>query len=143
VRRCRGYRLDVISLGLARRLRDSGLRWDPALGDRFVVADREMDDEIFTLSDMTVELHDLASGPLIRFNGTVEWALDSVEPANAVWLPSETQLRERLGTAFRLLARDSGGWRIEVQAGERRTQIQHADAEEAYGLALLHLITGE
>ena len=47
----------MISVGLARRLRDGGLRWDPAPGDRFIVADRDMDDEVFTLAEMTVELH--------------------------------------------------------------------------------------
>jgi hypothetical protein len=133
----------VISAGLARRLRDSGLRWDPAPGDRFIVADRDMDDEVFTLSDMTVEVHDLPSGPLIRFNGTVEWALDSIEPRNAVWLPRETQLRDRVGGAFHRLTRVGGGWRVELQIGDRRTQVEHANAEEAYGLALLHLMTGE
>jgi hypothetical protein len=133
----------MISTGLARRLRDSGLRWDPTPGDRFIVADRDMDDEVFTLSDMTVEVHDVPAGPLIRFNGTVEWALDSIESRNAVWLPSETQLRDRVGGAFQRLTRVGGGWRVELQIGERRTQVEHADAEEAYGMALLHLMTGE
>ena len=46
----------MISVDLARSLRDAGLRWSPAAGDRFVVADRNMDDEVFVLSDMTVEV---------------------------------------------------------------------------------------
>lgn len=131
----------MISLDLARRLRDLGLRWDPAPGDRFVVADRAMDDEVFTLSEMTVEVHDLPSGPVIGFNGTVEWALDSVEAQNSVWLPSEAQLRERLGTTFRRLTRVGDSWRVELQIAGRSVQVEHADAAEAYGLALLHLIT--
>ncbi len=94
----------MISLALARTLRDAGLRWDPAPGDRFVIADRDMDGEVFTLSEMTVELHEFPSGKVIGFNGTVEWALDSVEAHNSVWLPSEAQLRERLGGAFRRLS---------------------------------------
>lgn len=131
----------MISLDLARRLRDHGLRWDPAPGDRFVVADRAMDDEVFTLSEMTVEVHDLPSGPVIGFNGTVEWALDSVEAQNSVWLPSEAQLRERLGTTFRRLTRVGDSWRVELQIAGRSAQVEHADPTEAYGLALLHLIT--
>ena len=31
--------------------------------------------------------------PLLRFNGTVEWALDSIQQDEVVWLPSEEQLR--------------------------------------------------
>src|SRR5438445_11668739 len=95
----------MISVGLARRLRDAGLRWDPAPGDGFVVADRDMDDEVFTLSDMTVDVHRHATGTVIGFNGTVEWALDSVEAQDTVWLPSETQLREKLGGTVRGLTR--------------------------------------
>src|SRR4051794_20622533 len=105
----------MISVGLARRLRDGGLRWDPGPGDRFVVADRDMDDEIFTLSEMTVDVHHHASGAVLGFNGTVEWALDSVEAGAAIWLPSETQLRELLAGTFRRLARTSTGWRVELE----------------------------
>jgi hypothetical protein len=133
----------VISVALARRLRDGGLRWDPAPGDRFVVVDRDMDDDVFTLSEMTVEVHDMPSGRLIGFNGTVEWALDSVEARESVWLPSEAQLRERLAGTFRRLERDDGGWRVVLEIAGREVVMRDPDATEAYGLALLHLITGE
>jgi hypothetical protein len=133
----------MISVGLARRLRDAGLRWDPVPGDRFVVADRDMDDEVFTLSDMTVDVHKQATGSVIGFNGTVEWALDSVEAQDTVWLPSETQLRERLGATFRRLSPAPAGWRVDLEVIGRATHTEHADAAEAYGLALLRLITGE
>ena len=48
---------------------------------------------------------------MIGFNGTTEWALDSVELQHSVWLPSETQLRELLAGTFRALepARPAGG----------------------------------
>jgi hypothetical protein len=133
----------MISVGLARRLRDAGLRWDPAPGDRFVVADRDMDDEVFTLSDMTVDVHKHATGAIIGFNGTVEWALDSVEAQDTIWLPSETQLRERLGATFRRLSREPAGWRVDLEVAGRAAQAVHSDPAEAYGLALLHLITGD
>jgi hypothetical protein len=132
----------VISTGLARRLRDGGLRWDPAPGDRFVVADRDMDDEVFTISDMTVEVHDFPSGRVIGFNGTVEWALDSVEAGNSVWLPSEAQLRERLGGAFCSLVRSDECWQVELEVAEQRRRFVDPDPAEAYGLALLHLVAG-
>ena len=133
----------MISLALARKLRDGGLRWDPAPGDRFVVADRDMDDEVFTLSDMTVETHDFPTGRVIGYNGTVEWALDSVEARDSVWLPSEGQLRERLGGTFRSLERDGDGWRVVLDVAGREVVTRDADACDAYGLALLHLVTGD
>ncbi|HEY8302663.1 MAG TPA: hypothetical protein VIG48_12250 [Jatrophihabitans sp.] len=132
----------MISLDLARKLRDAGLRWDPAPGDRFVVADRGMDEEIFTLSDMTVEMHEFPDGQVIGFNGTVEWALDSVEARNSVWLPSEAQLRERLGGAFRRLCRTDGGFLVEIEVAGRSSVFESGDVAEAYGLALLYLAAG-
>jgi hypothetical protein len=130
----------VISLALARRLQAAGLRWDPAPGDRFVVADRNMDDDVFTLSDMTIEVHEFSTGRVIGFNGTTEWALDSIEAEGAVWLPSEEQLRERLGTTFRRLDRDGTDWRVTIEVTGREVVTEDRAAAEAYGLALLALI---
>jgi hypothetical protein len=133
----------VISVDLARRLRDGGLKWTPAPGDRFVVADRNMDDDVFTLSEMTVEVHQFPSGPVIGFNGTTEWALDSIDERQSVWLPSESQLRERLAGTFRRLELVAGRWHVTIEVGGRTVSVGHDDAAEAYGLALLHLVTGE
>ena len=134
----------MISLGLARRLRDGGLRWKPASGDRFFVADRGMDDDIFVLSDMTVEVHQFPGGEeVIGFNGTTEWALDSVEHDNAVWLPGEAQLRELLAGTFRRLERVGSDWLVTFAVNGDERVARDADPAEAYGLALLHLITGE
>ena len=87
-----------LELGLA--LRAAGLRWDPAPGDHFVVPDRDLDDTVFVLSHMVVEVIDTPVGPMLAFNGTTEWALDSIEVTEAVWLPLEHQLRTLLGEAF-------------------------------------------
>jgi hypothetical protein len=133
----------MISLALARRLRDSGVRWDPAPGDRFVIADRDMDDDVFTLSDMTIEVHEFPGERIIGFNGTTEWALDSVEMAHSVWLPSETQLRELLAGTFRSLEASDGGWRVTIEVNASPYAVEHPQAPEAYGLALLHLVTGD
>ena len=133
----------MISVALARKLRDAGLRWDPAPGDRFVVADRDMDDEVFTLADVLAEVHEFPSGRVIGFNGTVEWALDSVEARNSVWLPSEAQLRECLAGTFRRLTRTDGDWLVEIALPHGFVEFHADDPAEAYGHALLHLITGE
>jgi hypothetical protein len=91
----------VITRDLASQLRDAGLVWTPRKGDRFAVPDRDLDDEVFVISDMVIENLRLPQGQqLLAFNGTTEWALDSLEAADAVWLPREDQLRELLGEAF-------------------------------------------
>jgi hypothetical protein len=131
----------VISIETARLLQDAGLRWTPASGDRFVVVDRGMDDEVFVLSDMTVEVHQLEHGQVIGFNGTTEWALDSVEDRDAVWLPRENQLRELLAGTFRSLDRVNGAWRVRLEINSVPVQVQHPDPEQAYALALLQLIS--
>jgi hypothetical protein len=132
----------VISLSLARRLRDAGLRWSPVSGDRFVVADRDMDSEVFVVSEMTIEVHDLPHGTVIGFNGTTEWALDSVENDHAIWLPRESQLRELLAGTFRGLDRTEDGWRVRTELNGAGHSSEDPDAEQAYGLALLHLLEG-
>jgi hypothetical protein len=133
----------MLSVLTARHLRDAGLRWSPGSGDRFVVIDRGMDDEVFVLSEMTVEVQRLGDSRVIGFNGTTEWALDSVEDQDALWLPRESQLRELLGGTFQSLSRNAdGGWRVALAVNGQPVTIQHPDAEEAYGQALLRLITG-
>ena len=133
----------MISVELARKLRDGGLRWTPASGDRFVLADRNMDDEVFTLSEMTVEVHQFTSGAVIGFNGTTEWALDSIEADKSVWLPSEAQLREGLGGTFRSLTPGDTAWTVTIEVAGSAHEFTDADAAEAYRLALLFLVAGE
>jgi hypothetical protein len=124
----------VISVDLAEQLALAGLRWAPASGDMFVLPHRDMDEQVFVLSDMTVEVHQFPSGEVIGFNGTVEWALDSVERHEALWLPREDQLRDLLGEQFRALRREPDGYRCEVRGGE---DGRGASAAEAYARALL------
>jgi hypothetical protein len=124
----------MVTVELARRLRDAGLRWQPQRGDAFVIPDRGMDDDVFVLSDMTIDVHELPQGVVLGFNGTVEWALDSVEQRQALWLPSETQLRTELGDQLVALLREADGWRVGLADG---ATFDGPTAEEAYGLAVL------
>ena len=48
----------MISSELARRLHDAGVAWSPRNGDQFWVPDRDLDDRVFTVSDMVVEVRD-------------------------------------------------------------------------------------
>ena len=84
----------MTDIELARSLRRAGVHWSPVKGDRFMVPDRDLDDEVFVVSDMVVEAVDMPdAGRILAFNGTTEWALDSLEAAEAIWLPREDQLR--------------------------------------------------
>ncbi|WP_433165469.1 pilus assembly protein CpaE [Kribbella sp. CA-247076] len=126
----------MITIEQAGRLRKAGVLWAPAAGDRFVVPDRDMDDDVFVVSDMTVEVHDYQGSKVIGFNGTTEWALDSIEQREVVWLPREEQLRALLGEHFRTLEAVPGGYRVEL------TDSRHTapDAEQAYAEAVIHLL---
>ena len=128
----------MITVEQARRLRKAGALWVPGAGDRFVVPDREMDDDVFVVSDMTVEVHDYPGGKVIGFNGTTEWALDSIEQREVIWLPREEQLRALLGTRFRKMEAVPEGFAVETADG---TYVS-ADAEQAYAEALLELLGG-
>jgi len=95
----------MISPDLARALRTAGLRWTPEPGDRFTIDGGELAGDVFTVSEMTVEVHEHPGGRSFGFNGTTEWALDSVDQEETLWLPSEHQLRALLRGSFRSLER--------------------------------------
>lgn len=127
----------MLSLELAIRLRRAGLSWEPASGDRFVIPNREMDDQVFVISEMTIDVHDLPGGRVIGFNGTVEWALDSIEQRSVIWLPREEQLRSLLGERFVRLEHVSDGYVAVVEHAGREERHVDIDAERAYARALL------
>lgn len=136
----------MVSIALALALQQAGLRWDPAPGDRFVLPNRQMDGDVFVLSDMTVEVHEFPAGPVIGFNGTTEWALDSVAKGDALWLPAEDQLRGRLGGLFvRLEARrDDLGvltFAVTIRTGDGEHTFTDAKPAQAYGQALLSVLS--
>src|SRR3954471_11183684 len=130
----------VLSIELARALRDSGLQWTPARGDSFVIVDKGMDSDIFVLSDITIEVHRYPGGPVLGFNGTTEWALDSVEQSETLWVPAEHQLRELLGDAFAGLAPTGEGYRVTLRVDGATSGYQGVDPAEAYARALLSLL---
>ena len=117
------------------------MRWEPRSGDSFVVPDRDLDEQVFVLSDMVVQtVHPPDGPPVLAFNGTTEWALDSLEAHEAVWLPREDQLRTLLGGGFVSLERVPGppeGYAVTTAAG------RHVDVtpEAAYARALLETLS--
>jgi hypothetical protein len=134
----------MISVELATALKQAGLVWHPASGDRFTLITGAFDDEVFTLSDMVVEAQQSRTGTVLGFNGTTEWALDSTEITDALWLPREDQLRGLLGLSFRSLERIEQGYRVisglPGDPADATSGYWGSEPAEAYGRALLALI---
>ena len=130
----------MISTDLALSLRDAGLVWHPASGDRFQLDEPEFEADVYTVSEMTIEPRSYPTGVILAFNGTTEWALDSVDLDQALWLPREDQLRELLGDRLASVHRTDSGWEVTYAAGDgTRHTVTEADLECAYALALLTL----
>jgi hypothetical protein len=132
----------VISLTAARELSLAGVLWRPGAGDRFTVRTEEVAGEVFTVADMVVEAREYPTGTLLAFNGTTEWALDSVQLEQALWLPREDQLRDLLGPAFRSLARSlTGSYQVLAEIpGQPERVFGAEDAADAYAQAVLALV---
>jgi hypothetical protein len=135
----------VISTALATDLREAGLIWTPASGDAFQLAGPDFEGDVFTVSDMTIEAHHYPTGTILGFNGTTEWALDSVALDDAVWLPREDQLRDALAGTFIGLDRDLGddgraSYTVTAMVDGEEARVVSDDAAQAYGLALLALL---
>ncbi|GAT72391.1 pilus assembly protein CpaE [Microbacterium hydrocarbonoxydans] len=135
----------MITRELAVALRDAGLVWHPAEGDRFQLdlpeeVELEAEADVFTVSEMTIEARQTPSGTDLAFNGTTEWALDAVTLADAVWLPREDQLRDLLRGTFRSLVRLDDTFRVEIAIADEILGFEHPDPSEAYGRALLALM---
>jgi hypothetical protein len=131
----------MITIDCARALQEAGLRWRPASGDSFSIVRPGFDSDVFTVSEMTIEAHEFDTGTILGFNGTTEWALDSLALEDALWLPREDQLRGLLGGTFRSLQRQAdGGYRVSVCVAGVDEEFDAPTAEDAYGSALLMLI---
>jgi hypothetical protein len=131
----------MITTDIARSLRATGLAWHPVSGDAFRIDRPELDGDVFHVSDMTIEPHEFDTGTILGFNGTTEWALDSLAVEDALWLPREDQLRVLLGGAFRGLIRVSEtGYRVDLTVPGGSTAFDATSAADAYGLALIHVL---
>ncbi|GAA1295082.1 hypothetical protein [Brachybacterium alimentarium] len=137
----------MIDIDVARRLQHAGLPWFPAEGDLFAIDTDQLRDEAFMLSSMVIESAVGRSGQKIfRFNGTTEWALDSVEQHEALWIPREEQLRDALGTDFVSLRREQDGVFVVSAVLDPRGEVHEVrapHAEDAYAGALLMRLTAD
>jgi hypothetical protein len=144
----------MISVELARGLSEGGVLWEPAPGDRFTIDQPNVVGEVFWISHLTIDVHTFHGQPLIGFNGTTEWALDSVTLDTALWMPREDQLRSLLGDRFLGLRREGGDWLVDVsvdgsadgsvdgsvEGRNGSATFRDADPECAYALALLSVV---
>ena len=136
----------MLRVETARKLRDGGLAWEPAHGDRFVAPDRGMDELVFVINDMATIIEVLQGASAVTFHGTPEWALDYLHLGETLWLPHESQLRELLqrvlaptgADTFDLLFAD-GVYTCRFEWGGEALAFRAEGAEEAYAAALIYL----
>jgi hypothetical protein len=139
----------MVSLTLAIELKQAGLIWQPELHDFFAIPQPELEDRLFVLSDMTIDIQPLFGWQALTFNGAVEWSLDYIMTAEVVWVPTESQLREMLQE--RLLAEEQpavqllssiSGYHCQITYEGELQEFEAATASDAYGQALLFLVQG-
>ena len=137
----------MLELPLARQLKAVGLRWQPQMHDFFAIPDRGLDDEVFVLANMAIQVEELGGHPAIMFQGAYEWALDYIFLREVVWLPRESQLRtallQHLDRALALPLRMSctnSGYVCEIQFQGSYYTFEGAEAETAYANALLFVL---
>jgi hypothetical protein len=134
----------MISIPMALRLKQAGLKWTPRLHDFFAVPERGMDTKIFVISDLQANIEKLFGSEVVAFQGASEWALDYLITSEAVWMPREEQLREALlagssGTSLHLDCTPEG-CHLDVRTGAAEMSFDAQQVGDAYGLALLHIL---
>ena len=102
----------MITVELSRSLNQGGVLWEPAPGDRFTIDQPNVVGEVFWISHLTIDVHTFKGQPLLGFNGTTEWALDSVTLDTALWMPREDQLRDLIGERLVSLSREEDQWLV-------------------------------
>jgi hypothetical protein len=135
----------VISSELAQRLKAAGLEWRPAERDFFMMPEHNLEGQVFVVSALPALVQNLRGEMTITFHGSIEWALDYVVLAEAVWLPTETQLRTLLAhtlgeDAPLRLDRTQTGYRLQIAFGADMLDFNAEDAEDAYAMALLRVL---
>jgi hypothetical protein len=106
-----------------------------------------MDDKVFVISDVLVTVEMMQGMEVVAFQGASEWALDSLIATEAIWIPSEAQLREALegillaaGRPELRLTSSLSGYVCEFTLGGQRHSFQSEDAAGAYAQALLFVL---
>jgi len=137
----------MISLETARRLKDAGLRWQPALHDFFAIPERSMDERVFVIGDLLATVEVIQGRRVVAFQGASEWALDNLAVSEVIWLPREDQVRALLESALLEKGRaetrlDGGlnGYTCTILIDGEAHTFHASQAVEAYAAALLFLL---
>jgi hypothetical protein len=140
----------MISLTLARQLKQAGLLWQASTNDFFAIPDRGMDERVFVISDLMSNLDIFRGWPVVTFHGTAEWALDYILTTEVVWLPTEEQLRkaliDKLSSQLQLsivLSFAKNNYCCTIIVGGQEREFESPVAGDAYGLALLYMLEQE
>ena len=134
----------MLSHETAWQLKEAGLAWQPELHDFFAVPAPGLNERMFVLTDMLVEQAVLQGWPAIQFNGAAEWALDYILQAEAVWVPTDVQLRQEIHRRLpgaTLTLQTTGAAAVLTLLNEGTITVHEApDASEAYAAVLLLLL---
>lgn len=137
----------MLSLNLAQQLKSAGLTWTPSQNDFFAIPDRELDDSVYVISDITVLVERINGQLAVTFHGVAEWALDHILIADLVWLPTEAQLREQLEQRLvgepqpSLQLRSTGdGYQCRLQFRGEIITFEGFGVSEVYATALLYIL---
>jgi hypothetical protein len=137
----------MLSLALAQQLKAAGLTWTPARNDFFAIPDRDLDDSVFVINEMTAMVERLGGQLAVTFHGAVEWALDHIVISDLVWLPTEAQLRDLLEQRLvgepqpaLSLVSTADGYRCQIQFRGEVLAFEAFGVSESYGAALLHVL---
>ncbi|MBL8097410.1 MAG: hypothetical protein JNL73_24735 [Anaerolineales bacterium] len=137
----------MLARPLARQLQAAGLPWTPALHDFFFFPEHELDDRIFVIADLPAQVAVLQGEAVFTFDGAAEWALDHVVTSEAVWLPTESQLRLAIEARLPdvsgpqiLLMAETSGYSCTIATPEGPRTYPATSAEDAYAQALLAIL---
>lgn len=129
------------------QLKEAGLVWHTSVHDFFAIPDRDLDGRLFVLSDMMVTMELLRGWPAVVFHGTAEWAQDYLLTHEAVWMPTESQVREKLEEAlaarngrFDQLLHLGDAYQCDLTLADEPRQFTAVSPSDAYGQALLYLL---
>jgi hypothetical protein len=137
----------MVSFIIAKQLKAAGLLWQPMLHDFFAIPDRDLDEQIFVINDMTAYVELIRGWPIVTFHGSSEWALDYIYLQELVWMLTESQardeLQQRLNDSPQPLVQLTGQaneYRCEIQFRGQGLAFMAAKASDAYAGALLYIL---
>ena len=137
----------MVTVPMALRLKEYGLEWKPKLHDFFAIPNTTLEGRLFVVSDMMIDIQRLYGRQMITFNGAVEWSLDYITIAEALWMPSETQLREMVQRELEksgpaTISLDAAGhdYACSITYRDNSLAFEANSASNAYARALLYLL---